>query len=131
MSADTIVGKALDNVPKAVASGVVDMGTGMLLAIKTTESHPQAVVDMVSAATKELFEGDMVVAIEDAFKKARGEDSNEHYFREILVSSKNLIHYFGRLSSSENCVVAVVTRVDANLGMVVAKAREITTSEAI
>ena len=42
MSADTAVASALSTVPKAVAAGVVDMETGMLLAIKTTESHPQA-----------------------------------------------------------------------------------------
>ncbi|MFO1349303.1 MAG: hypothetical protein U1F68_00920 [Gammaproteobacteria bacterium] len=131
MSADTIVATALSSVPKAVAAGVVDMGTGMLLAVKTTESHPQAVLDMVAAGSKELFEGDMSLAIESAFKKIRGDGSTEHYFSEILVNSKNLIHFFGRLASSPNYVITVVTRADANLGLVVTKCRDIVNKEIV
>jgi len=124
MSAENLVGTALSNVPKAVAAGVVDMGTGMLLAVKTVESHPQGVIDMLAAATKDLFEGDMVVNIENTFKKARGETSNEHYFREVIVTSRNLIHVFARLPSNQAVVLAVVTRLDANLGLVLNKVRE-------
>ena len=78
MSADTAVTSALANVPKAVAAGVVDMGTGMLLAVKTMESHPQSVLDMVAAGTKELFEGDVALALETSFKQIRGDALNEH-----------------------------------------------------
>ena len=131
MSADTIVATALANVPKAVAAGVVDMGTGMLLAVKTTESHPQSVLDMVAAGTKELFEGDMSLAIEETFKKIRGDASNDHYFNEMLVNSTNLIHFFGRLASEPNCVLAIVCRASANLGLVVTKARGIVNSETV
>lgn len=125
MSAETIVKTALSSVPKAVASGVVDMGSGMLLSIKTVESHPQEVLDILAPATKEMFEGEMVSTIENLFKKARGVNSKEHYFQEILVSSTHLWHYFGRLKALPQVVVAVVTRGDANLGMVVMKARQI------
>jgi hypothetical protein len=131
MSADSIVATGLSSVPKALAAGVVDMGTGMLLAIKTTDSHPQAVLDMVAAGTKELFEGDMVLTIEQTFKKIRGDNTPEHYFHEILVNSKNLIHYFGRLTSSPNLVIVLVCRGDANLGLVVAKARDIVHNETV
>lgn len=125
MSADNIVAKALAEVPKAVAAGVTDMGTGMLLSYKTVESHPQAVLDMLAAATKDLFEGDMVMSIESTFKKTRGDSSADHYFQEIIVNSKNLIHVFSRLKSNQTIVLCVVCRVDANLGLVVTKAREV------
>lgn len=131
MSVDTIVNKAMSDIPKAVASGVVDMGTGMLLAVKTTESHPQAVLDLVSAGSKELFEGDQTMSIEQAFKQIRGDESRAHYFHEILINSENLIHYFARLKSAPNVVMTVVCRADANLGLVVAKARMIAQSETI
>ena len=52
MSVDTILVKLMNDVPKAVAAGVVDMGTGMLLGVKTVDSHPQEVLDLVAAATK-------------------------------------------------------------------------------
>jgi hypothetical protein len=131
MSADTAVASALSNVPKAVAAGIVDMDTGMLLAIKTTESHPQAVLEMVAAGTKELFEGDVSLSIESAFKQLRGDTSDERYFYEMLVSSKHLIHYFGRLVTNPGIVLVVICRADANLGLVVSKSRELIKKETI
>ncbi len=131
MSADSIVANALENIPKAVASGVVDMGTGMLLAVKTTESHPQAVLDMVAAGTKELFEGDTSMTIENTFKNERGDTDKAHYFQEIIVNSKNLIHVFSRLTSNQGVVMVVICRADANLGQVVMKSREICNAESV
>ncbi len=131
MSVDTIVSSTLSEVPKAVAAGVVDMETGMLLGTKTTDSHPQAVLDMLAAATKELFEGDMIMNIEDTFKKARGDTSSEHYFQEVIVNSKNLIHVFSRLASAPHIVVTVVCRINANLGLVVTKFRQIITTDTV
>lgn len=131
MSAEAIVKDVLQNVPKAVAAGVVDMGSGMMLAIKTVESHPQAVLDILAPATKELFEGDMVLHIENLFKKARGVDSDDRYFQEILVSSTNLWHYFGRVKASPTTVLVAVCRADVNMGMFLMKAREITANASV
>jgi hypothetical protein len=125
MSADSMVSEALATVPKAVAAGIVDMGTGMLLAVKTTDSHPQDVLDMLAAATKDLFEGDTVMSIEDTFKKIRSDSTPSHYFKEIIVNSENLIHIFARVKSDPSIILAVVTRIDANLGMVMTKARHV------
>ena len=125
MSAEETMKKAMNEVPKALAVGIVDMGSGMMLAIKTVDSHPQAVLDLLAPATKELFEGDMVLQIESLFKKARGVDNNERYFQEMLISSTHLWHYFGRLKSNSNIVLTVVAKGDVNLGMLVMKARQI------
>jgi hypothetical protein len=125
MSAESIVKQALEIVPKAVAAGVVDMGSGMMLAIKTIESHPQAVLDVLAPATKELFEGEMVLHIEKLFKQARGVESDERYFQEILISSEHLWHYFGRLKSDSKTVITVVARGDVNMGLFLVKARQI------
>ncbi len=125
MSAESIVKDALASVPKAVAAGVVDMGSGLLLAVKTAESHPQEVLDVLAPATRELFEGDMTTSIENMFKQARGVESNDRYFQEIMIASTNLWHYFGRLKSSQETVVTVVTTVDVNLGMFIVKARAV------
>lgn len=125
MSADNIVQSLITNVPKALAAGIVDMGSGMLLAMKTVDSHPQAVLDMVAAATRDLFEGDNVVNIENTFRKTRGDKYEGHYFREIVVTSKNLLHIFARLEAQESVVAVVVARVDTNLGLALMKTREI------
>lgn len=131
MSVDSIVNALLKEVPKAVAAGVVDMDSGMLIAVKTVDSHPQQILDLLAAATKDLFEGDNVMTIENVFKRARGVKSDERYFREIIVSSTNLLHFFSRLKSRQSIVLTVVCRMDANLGLVVTKARDITNRETI
>lgn len=124
MSLDQGLHQMMKNVPECVAVGYVDMSTGMLLGVKTTDSHPQEVLDLVSAATADLFQGSNVVAIEKLFKKARGlKDDGNHYFQEIVVFSENLLHVFMRCKGMDDHAVVVVCRKSANIGMVLTKSR--------
>ncbi len=126
MNVEEICTAILSEVPKSVAAGVIDMESGMLLDVKTTDSHPSQVLDMLAAATKDLFEGEMVTQIEDMFKKARGEEDNTfRYFKEIIVNSTNLIHVFLRIPSNESIVLTAVCRASSNLGMALTKMRTI------
>lgn len=125
MSLDTEVADAVKSVPEAVACGVVDMSTGMLLGVKTVDSHPQEVLDLVAAATGDLFQGSNVSSIEKLFKQARGmADDTSHYFKEIVVLSTNLIHVFKRADANADVVSIIVCRASANLGMVLTKFRQ-------
>lgn len=131
MSAKSIVQKSMSVIPKCVAAGVVDLETGILLEIQTLDSHPQAVLDILAPATKDLYEGDNVMAIENMFKKARGVKSDVHYFKEMLVMSTNLVHFFGRLKSNDRVVLVAVCSADANIGMVLAKGRALVADESV
>ena len=125
MSLDSELSNIQRNVPDCVATGFVDMKTGMLLGIKTVDSHPQEVIDLVAAATGDLFQGSNVVAVERMFKKSRGvEDDGHHFFQEIIVMSDNLLHVFQRAKRNEDLVLVVVCRGSANLGMVLTKSRQ-------
>lgn len=124
MSLDDELANLQKNVPECVASGYVDMKTGMLLGIRTVDSHPSEVIDLVAAATGDLFQGQNVTNIEQMFKKVRGvKDDGHHYFQEIIVLSDNLIHVFQRAKRNEDMVLVTVCRGSANLGMVLTKAR--------
>jgi len=124
MSLDIALTKAQQSIPECVAAGYVDMTTGMLLAAKTVDSHPQEILDLVSAATADLFQGQSVSTIERMFRKARGQgDDGSHYFKEILVFSDNLIHVFLRSKKHRDQAVVFVCRVSANIGMVLTKSR--------
>lgn len=131
MSTESIMKRAMKDIPKCVAAGVVDLDSGMLLNVKTVDSHPQEVLDLVAAATRDLYEGDNVTAIESMFKRTRGVKSDERYFQQFIVISRNLIHFFGRLASNQRIVVVAVTRLDANLGLILAQGRAICASETI
>lgn len=124
MSLDTALVKAQQSVPECVAAGYVDMSTGMLLGAKTVDSHPQEVLDLVAAATADLFQGQSVSAIEKLFRKSRGQtEDGHHYFKEIVVFSDNLLHLFMRSKKHRDQAVVFVCRASANVGMVLTKGR--------
>lgn len=125
MALDTTLAKAQQSIPECVAAGYVDMSTGMLLGVKTVDSHPQEVLDLVAAATADLFQGQAVTSIEKLFRKSRGQPENgNHYFREIIVFSENLLHVFLRSKRKHDQAVVFVCRVSANIGMVLTKSRQ-------
>jgi len=114
---------AMSSIPECLAAGYIDLASGMLLGIKSVDSQPSEVVELLSAATADLFQGTNVKMIEQMFKKARGlQDDGHHYFQEILINSDNLIHVFIR-GKNEEQVACFVCRKAANLGMVLTKAR--------
>ena len=121
---DSSLQSAIASVPECVAAGYVDLSTGMLLGIKTVDSHPQEILELLAAATSDMFQGSNVGTIERMFKKARGlKDDGHHYFQEMIVNSDNLIHVFLRGQKNEEHVLGLVCRRSANLGMVITKAR--------
>ena len=124
MSLDAALNKAASLVPECLAAGYVDTESGMLLAIKTVDSHPREVIDLVAAATADLFNGPNVSMIERMFKKSRGvADDGHHYFQEIIVNSENLIHIFMRGKRYPDYVMVFVCRRTANLGMALTRSR--------
>lgn len=121
---DQKIAAACSSIPECLAGGYIDISSGMLLAVKTVDSHPAEVIDMLAAATGDLFAGKNVVAIENVFKKARGLPiDNHHYFQEVIVNSDNLIHVFLRGKQYPDYVACFVCRKTANLGMALTKAR--------
>lgn len=124
MSLDTVLTQAVASVPECLAAGYVDAASGMLLSIRTVDSHPREVIDLVAAATADLFNGPNVSMIETMFKHSRGlSDDGHHYFQEIIVNSDNLIHVFLRSKAVPDYVAVFVCRRTANLGMALTKAR--------
>jgi hypothetical protein len=111
------------SVPDCLASAIIDMSTGMLLAVDTVDSHPDEVLDLLAAATFDIFQGRNVVMIEEIFNQRRGVRTADHYFQEILINSQNLVHLFMRSATNAEIVVAVVCRRTVNIGMLFAQSR--------
>ncbi|HWS27515.1 MAG TPA: hypothetical protein VN259_13225 [Xanthomonadales bacterium] len=124
MSLDKALAQAQADIPECVATGYVDMVSGLLLGVKTVDSHPSEVLDLVAAATGDLFQGKNVTEIEKLFDKSRGiQGRNHHYFNEIIVFSTNLIHVFIRSKRKPEQAAVFITRISANIGMVLVKSR--------
>ena len=113
------------NIPEYLASGVVDMSTGMLLDADTIDDHPRDILDVLAAATADLFRGRTVTQIEELWREQRGVAEQDRYFQEILIYSTNLVHLFIRSRSNQEIVAGVVCRRNVNLGMLFAQARRV------
>ena len=116
------------DVPDYVASGVVDLSTGMLLAADTVDDHPQEVLDVLAAATVDLLQGRTVVEVENLWQERRGTPgggaAGRHYVQELLVQSDDLVHLFLRSGSHQDLVGVVVCRRPVNVGMLFTTARQ-------
>jgi hypothetical protein len=124
MSLEKALSTALSTVPECVAAGYVDMSSGMLLGAKTTDSHPQEVLDLVAAATADLFQGNNVTSIEKMFRKSRGVgEDGAHYFQEMIVFSDNLVHFFARAKKNGDQAAVFVCRKSVKIGMGLNKSR--------
>ena len=124
MSLDMALSNAQRAIPECVAAGYVDMSTGMLLGVKTVDSHPSEVLDLVAAATADMFQGPSVTTIEQLFRKSRGQaEDGGHFFNEMMVFSSNLLHVFLRGKQNPEHAIVFVCRASANMGMVLTKAR--------
>lgn len=124
MSLSNVLKEAVSAIPECVAAGYVDITTGLLLGVDTVNSHPASVLDLVAAATADLFAGKNVSEIEDIFKKTRKDRNSRRYFQEIIVNSENLIHIFIRAQRNEDHVAVFVCRNKAILGMVLNASRQ-------
>ena len=111
------------HVPECIAAGMVDMSTGMLLALESAEPQSTEIMDLMAASTFDLFQGRNVSMIEDMFQERRGVTPARHYFQEILINSDNLVHLFMRCDANQDMVAAVVCRNQVNVGMLFAQAR--------
>ncbi|MCC5574647.1 hypothetical protein IMZ11_03215 [Microtetraspora sp. AC03309] len=129
MNLTQIVNNALKafrhDVPDYIGSGIVDISTGMLLAVDTVDNHPREILDVVAAATTDLFQGRTVVQVEELWKQNRGTSDNRHYFNEILVNSENLVHLFMRSKTNPDIVAVVICSRQVNVGMLFVQARQV------
>jgi hypothetical protein len=122
VSLDQALVEVISSDPQCIAAGWVDTETGMLIRVKTG-SEPQEGLELVSTATTDIFERANVVGIEQLFKTAHGVPAGDHYFREIIVKSRDVIHVFARGQRQHDPMLVVIVRVAADLGVVIHRAR--------
>jgi hypothetical protein len=114
---DDVLKQVVTKVDGAVACGVVDLDSGMLLGIHNAASYTQSLNELVAGATMDMFRGPNISRIEQAVRAHRGEpEDGSHYFDEIHVTSKHNFH-FAKTVKQSRYVVMLVTRKTTNLGL--------------
>ncbi len=107
----------VEKVDGAVACGVVDLDTGMLLGIFNGSQYTQTLNEVVAAATMDMFRGPNVGRIEQMVRSHRGIPENgQHYFEELHVTSAHNFH-FAKVLRGGKAVIMLVTKKTTNIGM--------------
>jgi len=114
---DDTLKQIVAKVEGAVACGVVDLDSGMLLGIHNVANYTQSLNELVAGATMDMFRGPNISRIEQAVRAHRGEaEDGGHYFDEIHVSSAHNFH-FAKAIKQSRYVVMLVTKKTTNMGM--------------
>ena len=106
----------VSDVQDAVACGVVDLNTGMMMGVHHTIPYfTQSYLDAVAAAAVEMMRGKTVRRVEQLISKHRGVETKE-VFEEIFINSTNVFHFMALIRAKQSLVV-LVTKKTTNQGM--------------
>ncbi|MFO7567770.1 MAG: hypothetical protein R6X02_34325 [Enhygromyxa sp.] len=115
-SVNSVCAGVVEDLTDALACGVIDLNTGMLMGVHHTISYfTQSYLDAVAAAAVDMFRGKNVQRVEKLISKHRGEEVRDA-FEEIFISSPAVFHFM-KLIRDKSAVVVLVTRKSTNQGM--------------
>jgi hypothetical protein len=107
----------VEKVDGALACGVVDLGSGMLLGMHNGAEGTGLLDELVAAATMDLFRGSSVDRIERMVRQHRGLPQRDgQRFEEIHVTSSRNFH-FAKAIAGGRAVIVLVTTKTTNIGM--------------
>jgi DNA-binding response OmpR family regulator len=109
--------KVVDGADGAVACGVIDLDTGMILGIYNRAQYTQTLNEIVAAAAMDLFRGNAVSRIEKMVREARGvPEDGSHYLDEVHMTSAQNYHFCKTIKKGRAAIVLVTNR-STNIGM--------------
>jgi hypothetical protein len=109
--------QVVEKVEGALACGVVDLGSGMLLGMYNAAAGATLLDELVAAATMDLFRGSSVDRIERMVRQHRGlPERNGQRLEEIHVTSIRNFH-FAKAIAGGRAVIVLVTAKSTNIGM--------------
>jgi hypothetical protein len=108
--------KVVEKTPDALAYGVIDINTGMLIGVHHVVPHfTPEYLDAIAATAVEMFCGRTVRRVEELLGSLRGSPVKDT-FEEIFVSSI-MVYHFMKLIREKQVVVVLVTRKNVSQGM--------------
>lgn len=106
----------VEDVPDGIASNVIDLSTGMMLAGHFLSNFTSDHFEAVSAAATNLYRGKETLRVENLVKSQRGDKSDTHFMQEVQFSTTNLHHFIIKLPEKD-AVLCLVTKKPGNIGM--------------
>lgn len=107
----------VDNVDDAMAAGVVDLSTGLLLGVHHNVPYfTQSYLDAVAAAAVDMFRGRGVSGVEKRLSESRGEEV-KNTMEEIQMTTPKTYHFMQVIPGKPNALAVLITGKNTNLGM--------------
>lgn len=114
---DQICESIYNDVDGAIAMAIVDLESGMPLAVYHRVAHfDQNYVDLVSAAAVDMFRGRTVQSVEEQLTKQRGK-SAMHAIKEVQMITEGTFHFMITLPKHPHIVAILITTKKALMGM--------------
>lgn len=113
---DTLCQQLCTDIDGALACGVVDLESGMMLGVHHNVPYfTQDYLDAVAAASVDMFRGRNISRIEQLLAKQRGVNP-EHVVEETFMTTKGTYHFM-KVIPGKNTLMVLVTKRSTNQGM--------------
>ncbi|MCP5125087.1 MAG: hypothetical protein H6973_05465 [Gammaproteobacteria bacterium] len=116
-SLDEICEQLVKSVNDALGAAVVDLSSGLLLAVAHNVPYfTQSYLDAVAAAAVDMFRGNTVSTVEDMLSTQRGTTVHK-MIKEVQMTTEKTYHFMSIVPGKENSLLVLITGKKANLGM--------------
>lgn len=113
---ETLCQQLCGEIDGALACGVVDLESGMMLGVHHTVPYfSQDYLDAVAAAAVDMFRGRNISRIEQLIAKQRG-TTPEHVVEETFMTTKGTFHFM-KVVPGKTSLMVLVTKRSTNQGM--------------
>ena len=107
----------VDNVDDAMAAGVVDLSSGLLLGVHHNVPYfTQSYLDAVAAAAVDMFRGRGITGVEKRLSESRGQEV-KNTMEEIQMTTPKTLHFMSVIPGKPNALAVLITGKKTNLGM--------------
>lgn len=120
MRLQDICEEIMDDVDGALGCALVDLGTGLPLAMKVTSDAllDSGAMEILSAAGAEYFRGEVGHQLESAMGgEAGGSRADTGFVEEIQTTTEDSYHFMSIVPGNEQTVLMLITDRTANLGL--------------
>lgn len=122
MSFEQVMAELTRGIPDCLASGIVDVRTGTVVACKSAERSFRQEFELIAASASAVFGAAPSEAMAGAAGKCES-DSTCCEFKEVTLMGNGQLQVYSRTDSNPDLALIVICRSSANLGMVLAKTR--------
>jgi hypothetical protein len=112
-----ICGNLLKEVSDALGVAVVDVSSGLMLAVSHNVPYfTQSYLDAVAAAAVDMFRGKTISNVEKLLSSTRGKEVR-NLVREVQMTTEGTYHFMSIVPDKPQCLAVLITSRKANLGM--------------